>query len=447
MKVNKLTMAVVALLGWCAIGQQAFSQQVLSLDLNQAIELALNENPTIKIANQEIARQKWVRKEAQGALMPNLSASGSYTYNIMNPVMFMPSGGPFGEGGALRMGFNNGFVGGFSLSLPLYMPTLYKMLQLTDNQMMAAVEAARGSKVSLVNQVQKGYYAILLAENSVGVIRDNISLAELIVNDTRNAYDQGAASEYDLVTAQVQLDNLKPTLIQAENGIRNSRLMFNMLLSLPVGSRVELTQTLEDYSGIVLNDTLSSIDLSRNVDLNTIEIQKGLLQKQVELQRAQRIPTLAAVAQYQVQSQSNDFRIGKYQWRGSALAGIQLSVPIFSGLSPISKQRQLENQVQQIATQRDYLEESLNVEAQTALSNLTRAREQMLATISARGGAEKGYKIAKTRYDVGAGTIVELNSAQMSLLQSNLSYSQSIYDYMSARADFEKVLGSPEIVK
>lgn len=448
MRILKTTVALAIMIFGAGACPLAEAQQVVKLDLEQSIELALSENPTIQIANQEIERQKWVRKEMQGNLMPNLSASGGYTYNMMPPVMFMPDGvfGP-GSGGAMRIGFDNSFTGGFSLSLPLYMPTLYKALQLSREQMLSAVESARGSKVTLVNQVQKSYYAILLAERSLTVIKDNIDLAQLIVNDTRNAFTQGVASEYDLVTAEVQLNNLKPTLIQTENGIRNTRLMFNMLLSLPLNTTVELSQKLDDYATQVLTDTLTAIDLSRNVDLNQIEIQRRMLQKQMEMQRAAKIPTLAAMAQYQVQTQSNDFRIGQYQWRGSSLAGLQLSVPIFAGLTNTAKQRQIENSIEQIKIQRDYLEENLNVEAQTAQSDLVKAREQLQANIVARDGAAKGYKIAKTRYDVGAGTIVELNSAQMSLLQSDLNYSQSIYDYMSAKADFEKVLGSPEIVK
>ncbi|MEG0602844.1 MAG: TolC family protein, partial [Mucinivorans sp.] len=137
--------------------------QTIEVNLARAIELALNDNPTIKVADMEIARQKYVRRETQGGLLPSLSASGAYTYNILNPVMFMPEGvfGP-GSGGAMRIGFSNSVQGGFQLAVPLYMPTLYKALQLNEKQLLQAVESARSSKITLVNQVKKSYYGVLL---------------------------------------------------------------------------------------------------------------------------------------------------------------------------------------------------------------------------------------------------------------------------------------------
>lgn len=437
-----IVMCISLAFGLQMASAQSKEQTAITISLSRAVEIALSDNPTIKVADLEIKRQDYVKKETQGALMPSLSATGSYTYNIMNPVMFMPEGvfGP-GSGGALRMGFANSFSGGFQLALPLYMPTLYKTLQLNDKQMLQAVEAARGSKITLVNQVKKAYYAILLANSSLDVIRKNIDYAKVVVTNAQNAFDQGVASEYDLITAQVQLSNLNPVLLTAENGLRVSRLMLNMLLSLPLETRLNPEETLEVYSEYAIGDSTYNVNLEGNADLALLDVQRDMMAKQLELQKSARIPTLNAIAQYTVQSQSNTLKLGSYDWRGSALAGLQLSVPIFSGLSNINRERQIKNTITQMEIQRDYLEQSVSVEAQTALSNLVEARGQMLANEEAKGQAIKGYKISKTRFDTGAGTIVELNSSQSSLLQAELNFSQSIFDYMSARADLDKVLG------
>ena len=432
-------MATAALL---SAVQAAESLPPVELDLKKALEIALSDNPTIRVADMEIERQTYVRKETSGNLMPQLSGTGSYLYNILNPVMFLPDGafGP-GTGGPMRMGFANSFTGGFSFSVPLYMPTIYKTLQMNDKQMLAAVETARQSKITLAQQVKKSYYSILLANASLGVIRENIANAEVIVKNAKEALAQGLAAEYDLVTAQVQLSNLSPVLLTAENGLRVSQLMFNMLLSLPLETTVLFKEDLTSYAPFVQSDTLIDIRLDGNADLRLLDIQHELLGKQLELQKSTRIPTLAAVAQYQVMSQNNTFDLGSYQWRGTASAGVQLSVPIFAGLTKINKEKQIKNSISQLELQRSYAEQSVNVEAQTALTNLVKAREQMAANYEARGQAEKGYKISKTRFDTGMGTIVELNSAQVAWMQAELNLVQSVYDYMSARADLDKVMG------
>lgn len=432
----------ILLLLLCGLSVPLFAQQKIKITLDEAVNIALSENATIKIADAEIARQEYVRKETVGGLMPNLSGNASYTYNIMNQVMFMPADvfGP-GTGGAMRMGFDNSYSAGANLSLPLYMPTLYKTLQLNDKQMLAAVEAARASKVELASQVKKTYFAVLLGENSLQVVKDNIYYAGIIVDNSRNSYAQGVISEYDLITAEVQLSNLMPTLTQIENSVRNSRMLLNMLLSLPLDTDLVMQEVLTDYLNVVNGNNQYAVDLSDNTQLRQLEIQMEMMGKQLELQRATRIPTLSAIAQYNVVSQSNDFRMAHYDWRGMASAGLQLQIPIFAGLSRTNKEKQIKNSISQLAMQRDYAEDNMNLEARTALSNMMRSKTQVESNMVAQTQAEKGYKISKTRYDVGGGTIIEVNSAQMALLQANLNYAQSIFDYMSAMTDYEKVIG------
>lgn len=441
MKRRFIALSMLLTAAIATVGAQQ-TQPQLPINLGKAIEIALTDNPTIMIADKEIQRQHIVRKTTKGGLLPTLSASGSYTYNLMNPVMFLPSGafGP-GSGGAMRMGFSNGFTGGGVIALPVYMPTLYRTLDLNEEQLMNAVESARSSKISLVNQVKKSYYTILLGETSLEVIRTNIEYAKIVVDNTRKALEQGTVSEYDLITAEVQLRNLDPTFIQTQNAIRVSRLTLNMLLSLPLDTYLQLAEELYDYATFINSNPDHTIDLSGNADLNLIEIQRRILEKQLHVQKALRLPTLNATLQYQTQTQSNTLQIGTYDWRGSSYAGLQLAIPIFSGFTKKNKELDIKNSIEQVSMQGDYLNESVNVEAQTAVSNITRAKEQMDANIIARTQAQKGYKIAKTRYDTGAGTIVELNSAQMALLQSELNYTQSIFDYMSSQADFDKVTG------
>lgn len=445
----KKTVLILMLIGLLPVAKaqtmQGEAEKTVSLDLDKAIDIALTENPTIKIAGLEIQRMDYVRKETTGNLIPSLSGTGSYSYNLMQPVMFLPDGalGP-GTGGAMRMGFANSFSGGLNLAVPLYMPMVYKTMQMNEQQMLNAVESARSSKITLANQVKKSYFGILLGQNSVQVIKDNIDFAQMVVNDAQNAFNQGVVSEYDLITAQVQLSNLQPTLLAAENSVRNTMLMLKMLLSLPTDINVELEQTLADYSDEASNreEVMSmEVDLQDNSDLKLLELQKTIVGKQLEIQRANRIPTISAMAQYQVLSQSNDFNIGRYTWKGTALAGLQLSIPMFNGLTKVNKERQIKNSIQQLEVQKGYLQESLSVEAQTAQSNMLRATEQTISCQASLSQAEKGYRIARTRYDTGAGTIVDLNSAQMAQLQANLNYSQAIFDYMSAKADFDKVIG------
>ncbi|MFI3298445.1 MAG: TolC family protein [Rikenellaceae bacterium] len=420
----------------------ANAQDTLRLDLVSAVELAIDDNPTIKIAGQEIERQDYVRKETVGYLLPNLSASGQYLYNLQTSVMYLPDG-IFGEGtgGAMRFGYANSYTGGFTLSLPLYAPALYATLQLNREQMEQAVESARSSKIELAASVKKSYYTVLLAQSSLELIQENMSLAQDVVDDSRAAYEQGVMSQYDLTTSEVQLSSLTPTFYQAQSALHNARLMLNMLLGLPLDMAVSLDEDLTDFSEFINEENSHVVDLSGNADLNLLDIQLKMLDTQLRIQKTAKLPTLAAFGSYQVLTQSDDFNIGSYDWSGTSYVGLQLDIPIFSGLSNVNKERQIKNQKTQLETQKDYAEQGLLVELQASISNIESAKSQMEANEISKEQAADGYRISLVRYETGQGTIVELNSAQVQLIQADMNYRQSIYDYMTAQADYEKIIG------
>ncbi len=132
----------------------------------------------------------------------------------------------------------------------------------------------------------------------------------------------------------------------------------------------------------------------------------------------------------------------KWWWQKPASAGFQISIPIFSGLKNTNKVKQLRNQVSQIELQKGYLREAKALEARTAVNNLFSARETMSANEKTVAQAEKAYSIARTRFDAGAGTMLEVNQAQLSVTQSRLNLTQAVYDLLAARADYDKVVGS-----
>ena len=203
--------------------------QPVSLSLTKALEIALSDNPTIRVADLEIERQDWVKKQSVGNLLPSVSVSGQYSYSIVKQEMAK----------GLSFGADNSISTSAQLTLPLFAPSVYEMLRMNQTQLEQAVESARSSKITLANEVKKAYYNILLAEQSLSVLKESEkSIAETVAN-TEAMYKQGLASEYDLLTAQVQLSNLKPTILQTETSIRTSKLLFRMYLGLP--SDVEFT--------------------------------------------------------------------------------------------------------------------------------------------------------------------------------------------------------------
>ena len=452
-------------LGLMSLGT-AMAQNVggntLTLTLDEAISLALSDNPTVKVANLEIERYDYVRKQTLSSLYPQVDASLQYSLALRRQEMT--------EG--FSFGGKNTFNTAASVSLPLYVPAVYKQLQLNRTQMESAVESARATRIDMVAAVRSAYYNVLLAEQSLVVLKEAVSTTESVVANTKKMYENGLASEYDKLTAEVQLSNLLPQVLQAENAVSITKLQLKMYLSLPADVDIEIKGTLDSFRDKVLLSEDYSRDINENTTLRTLDIQAEMLKHQEQLIKASRLPVVAAFGQVSyigqervdlsglmggfggggntngggqsdivAQTRAAAASQSKFWWQCPISVGAQVSIPIFAGFKTVNQLREVRNQISQLDIQRQYAEEGIRLQVEQAINTLITAREAMLSNERTVEQAEKAYNISLTRYNAGAGTILELNSSQLSLTQAQLSYSQSIYDYLSAYASYEKTLG------
>lgn len=453
-RIFTMWLCVTALFAPWHCAAQAQEQQ-LTLSLDKALEIALSDNPTIQVAGLEIERQDWVRKQTIGSLLPNVSVQSQYSYSIVKQEMAK----------GLSFGADNTINNQASLSLPLYAPTVYETLRMNRTQMEQAVESARSSKINLTSEVKKAFYNILLAEQSLAVLKESEkSVAETVAN-TENMYAQGLASEYDLLSAQVQLSNLRPSIVQTENSIKSAKMLFKMYLGLPAECDFTLEGSLDEFAEEVAAATVPTdkVDISGNADLRSLEFQARMLEHQLRLTNASRLPTVAAFSTFIFSGNDNSMNFGEivggsmgggmgggsttpttkkeWWWQHPLSAGISISIPLFSGGRNINKAHEIRNSMRQLSLQKTYLTESINVQVESSFNNILTAKEKMSSNEVTVHQASKAYDIAQVRYNAGACTILELNSSELSLTQARLNYSQAIYDFLAARADYEKIIG------
>lgn len=438
---------VMIVVGCLSLG---VAEAQVSLTLDQAIEIALSDNPTIKVADLEIERYDYVKKQTVASLYPKLDVSGQYALALRRQEM--------AEG--LSFGGKNTFNATASLSLPLFVPSVYRQMKLNETQMALAVESARANRIDLVAAVRAAYYNVLLAEQSMKVLQEAITTTERVVDNTKELYENGLAAEYDYITAQVQLSNLRPQVLQAQKGIDLTKLQLKMYLSIPEQTDILVIGSLDDFRDQVLFEGEYEVDLAENTTLRNLDLQRELLDHQEKLIQTTRMPTIAAFGQISYIGQervdlsklmgggmaggagvTTPSEQSKFWWQYPINLGAQISIPIFAGFSKTNQIRAIRNQRAQLDIQRDYAERGVMLQVQSSVNNLLTARETMLANELTVQQAEKAYEISYTRYSAGAGTILELNSSQLTLTQAQLNYSQSIYDYLSAHAEYQKALG------
>ncbi len=435
----------------CLLGfsHATFAQQekdsVLNLDLATALKIAHDNNPTIKIAELEIQRVDYSKKEALGNLLPSLSASGQYTNNIMKSVMFMPESFSQMMGGQkyMEIGYKNSYTGSISAGLPLVNFSLWEQIKSKQCEIDLILEQARASKIDMTKQVKDAYFAVLLAKNSLKVLERSINNAKETLKSTEAGFEQGVVSEYDLIRAKVQVNNLNPSYIAAKNGLELAILQLKMILSLPQEQEIVFLENLEDFSDRIVSvtDAESERAVNNNSELRQLDLNIMTLQHNLKMVNSQHLPSLSAFGQYTYQTQAEDFRFSEYNWVGSAAVGLQLSIPIFNGRTVVNKAKQLKISLQELQLQKQYASDGIDLQIQSAINNMKAAQEQLSVNKDAISQAERGYEIAKVRYQTGSGTILELNDSELSMTQANLNYQQSLYDFLTAQTNLEKVLG------
>jgi outer membrane protein TolC len=140
-------------------------------------------------------------------------------------------------------------------------------------------------------------------------------------------------------------------------------------------------------------------------------------------------------------SEANDFKVGDYNWVNTASAGLQLSIPIFRGFTNRNQVKQLEIGAKQIQLQREYLKDNLSIELSNILKNMDVAIEKAVHARRNVELAERGYDIARLRYESGQGTLLEVNDADVSLTRARFNLLMAKHELLQAKAQYDRFIG------
>jgi outer membrane protein TolC len=439
----------------------------VTLSLDDCVRIALTESPTIKVADLDITRVDYSKKEILGQLLPSISFDASYNRMLAKQVAYMnmdafsgfgssddsddsddsssssASSSDSNKSSGIKMGLDNSFQLGFSASMPLIAPQLWQSLKLSDSQIAQSVEQARASRLDLVNQVKNAYYALLLANDSRKVIQESYDMAELTYNIYSKQNSVGSASEYDVLRASVAMKNVEPELLQADIAIKKARLQLLVLMGVGVDSPFRFAGELADYEETMYADVLAlGTDYSNNSSLVLQRLSTNTLARALKVQKMSLIPTLSLATNYNWTSSSNGNPLRNFRWNPYSYVALSLSVPLFQGGQRYARIKQAEIQVWQADWQLENLERTVNMQVALAKDNISLNVKQIASCAESVRQAQRAYDIMKESFNIGAASYLDLRDAELALTQSRLTRYQAIYNYLLAGAELELLLGN-----
>lgn len=454
----------------CAITFNVKAQESpLVFSVDQCIEVALSKSPTVRIADMEIVKADYSKKETLGQLLPSLSFDGSYNRTIQKQVAYMDFdafgdmgiGGANGEGDTegtaaaeattkgddgFKMGRDNMYSLGFQLGMPLIAPQLWASLKLSDNQIAAAAEQARASRLDLVNQVKNACYTLLLAIDSRKVVKESYDMAALTHDIYTKRFAAGDASEYEVLRTSVAMKNVEPEIIQSEIAVSRAHMQLAILMGVDVDTEFTLDGSLSDYEGDKYADALAlQPDLTNNTTLIQNAIQTRTLEQALKVQQASWWPTLSLGGSYSWNSSSNGNPFKNFRWTSYSMIGLSLSIPIYQGGQRWNRIKSARIDLDQMHYTRENLVRTLTSQAKIAIDNIKLNVKQISSSESSVQEATRAHDIQQQSFDIGATTYLDLRDSELSLTRARLAYLQAIYNYLVASSDLELLLGNTQV--
>ncbi|MEK6570120.1 MAG: TolC family protein, partial [Bacteroidota bacterium] len=419
--------------------------QPLVLTLAQAISIALEQNRDVLIADQDRYKADAQISEARSGAFPQINLSGQYARNIQKPVLFLPPDNPFLKSGSsvkFEMGSNNAYSMGLQISQTLYSKKLGTAIDIAEDFHAYSEKSYEGTALDVVLNVKKAFYGVLLVQRLVEVNRQGLEVARVNYENVKSLYKHGAAAEYDFLRAEVQVASTEPLLIQAENNLELSKNALKNLLAIDLAQEILVKDefVFSEISAETMQQA-SKLAPTNNPTILQLALQESILEKNISIERAEFFPTLALFGSYQFQTQDNTFRVGNYNWAKTFIVGLQVSYPLFNGFRTSARTDQASIDTRKIQYVRLKAEEGLKIQILQAQLKMEEARKRIAAQEKSISQAEKALKIGQTRYKSGVGTQLELLDTQAALTRTQTNYAQAVYDYLIARAEWERAVG------
>ncbi len=445
MTMRRNVVGAIVLIMVLAGGRDAAAQRK-AYTLEDAVRAALTNNHDLVEARHEVGRADARLREAWGYALPSIDLTGRYTRAIRKPVFFFPNifdstAYRRGEVRAIEIGSDNSFDINLTVSQVLFNSGVFTGVGTARIYSQAAREVYSAKEFETIAAAQKAFYAVLLAREVRDMLYSNLRNAEENVRNATILAAQGLISEYDKLRAEVGLANVRPEVIRAENNYELALNTLKVTIGCSVDDSIEAVGTLTFHAieeGI-MNEAPQTV-LERNPSLAALRYQLDVNDAITAIERSNYLPSLAAFGNYQFQTQQNDLRISTRDFVRSSLVGVSLSLNIFDGFRTSARVEQAQLDARKTQEQIAKTEQSLKAAVQATLMSLRRAKERIDAQERTVEQAERGYRIAVTRFTNGSGTQLEVNDAQLALTTARTNRMQAVYDYLVAAADLDQLL-------
>jgi outer membrane protein len=442
------------------------------ITIKQAISLALANNSQVKRAWLSVEDADEQVKIAWSNVLPDVSSSISYTRNLEIPVNFVPAkffdpNAPADQLVPLQFGTDNNWNGGFTVSQTIFRGEAIIGISTSELYKSAQQENLRATSQQIVTQTRLAYYNVLIAQQRVGLQQKAIERIRKNLAENRKRYEAGLLDEYDVLQLEVQLANERPKLTEAEYAVEEAYRNLLQTMGLPVQLEIAAVGDLSAFdikseqAAEAANTELKEIDTETPLrlesnnqlfdmmdnwrgDLRILDVRTELKDREILAIKSRFLPTLEATYNLQwtaAQPGSPNFFGDSNQRARYQTLGLNLRLPLFTGLQRISNVNRAQIERRDLVEQKNQAKRAAKSEIISAQETIEKTYQTLEARRLAIKQARRGYDIARSRLESGVGSQLDVTNAELQVQQAELNYASMVFEYLSAKAQYDQAIG------
>ena len=449
-KLLTMSLVILTILLTCA-----FSQDTEVFTLEKSIEMVLEQNPDIKIAEKEFKKANASVGIAYSNILPQLNASVNFQHSWELQENTMPNFIKAGLGDMadpnmpdyikIAFGLENTFTYGAQLTQPIFLGWAgIAGIQTANAAERAAKQNVKKKKQDLIYQTANVFYGCLMAQELVKVQEEALAQSKANLDNVLKKYDVGSASGFDKMRAEVEYANLQPELISARNNYQSALTGLRTILGLDKDSNIEAQGEFKYEEDDLLNSSLSDLQdlaMENRPDLKALDEQKTMASKGVTIARSDFLPKIFFQTDYSYMAQRNDYKFNQDDFSKGFTSAVSVQIPLFNGFKSVRQYQQARLDRGIMLDTEKQVFDGVAAQVEVAYNKLLEANEKYISAKETINLATEALRLANLMYDEGANTQLDVLNSQLALTRARLNFVSSLYDYQVARYELRKVTG------
>jgi outer membrane protein TolC len=435
--------------------------QVLTLD--DAIRLAIENNREIKISSLNVEKSGAAVREAFGYALPSVDVAADFSHFLKKPkmpfpdfealltnatynILFEENVIPRDESKFLPVetqlqsfALNNTYSASLTLTQVLFSSAVFEGIGASQTYYELAKSELNNTVSKTVLSVQTAFYGVLLAKAVLEITNASFTNAQDNFNNVKALYNQGMVSEFDMLQAEVQVENIRPVLLRMENVLVTSKDGLKIIIGVDQTDDIDVSGEIKlDSIDISNEDELIQEALLSNFNIQGLELKKQVDEAFIQLDVSEYWPTLAAFGNYTYTGSSDDLYFQNYDY---STVGLSLTFNLWQGNRTKNAVEQSTITFKQTEEQLNQLKDFTILEVNSKIQELKRVKSLIEVQERTVKLAQRAYDISKVRYQEGAGSQLELQNADQDLRQARLNRVQAIHSYLVTKYELDQLLG------